>query len=57
MYYFGPGLGLAEFFALSFAATLALAILSWHLVEAPALRLRRWGSQWRSAAAKRPAPA
>ncbi len=34
-------------FALAFVATLALATLSWHFVEAPALAHKRRGSAWR----------
>jgi len=35
-----PGLSLPAFMGVSFAATLAMAILSWKLVEQPALRLK-----------------
>lgn len=36
-----PALGVASLFAASLAATLAMAVLSWHFVEKPALRLAR----------------
>jgi peptidoglycan/LPS O-acetylase OafA/YrhL len=36
----GPQAGLAAFVAVSFAITLALSVVSWRLVEAPALRLK-----------------
>ena len=35
-------LPLIPFMLLGFAASLALAVLSWHLVESPALRLKRY---------------
>jgi peptidoglycan/LPS O-acetylase OafA/YrhL len=38
----GAGYGVAVFIALSAAGTLALAALSWHLIERPALRLKDW---------------
>ena len=36
-----PGLGPIGLFAASMAVTLALAVLSWHLIEKPAMRLAR----------------
>ncbi|MFP5340049.1 MAG: acyltransferase, partial [Gammaproteobacteria bacterium] len=33
---------LVPFMLLSFAGSLLLAVLSWHLIEAPALRLKRY---------------
>ena len=36
-----PGLGVAGLFAAAMSATLAMAVLSWHFIEKPALRLAR----------------
>ncbi|MCS0606750.1 acyltransferase [Massilia solisilvae] len=52
-----PPLGALRLTLLAMAVTLALAALSWHLVEAPALRLaRRWLGQHRRLIAAGPAP-
>lgn len=42
MHWTGGQLGLIAFMALGFTASLALAVLSWHLIELPALRLKRY---------------
>lgn len=42
MYWFSPHLPLAVFMAMSLSASIAIAALSWHLIESPALRLKRY---------------
>jgi peptidoglycan/LPS O-acetylase OafA/YrhL len=42
MHWFYPQLSLAAFMALSLATSIAIAALSWHLIESPALRLKRF---------------
>jgi peptidoglycan/LPS O-acetylase OafA/YrhL len=39
---FDPGIGPGALFACSFPAVLAVAILSWHFIEHPALRQKAW---------------
>lgn len=48
MFLYGPGIGISAFAGLSFLVTLILAILSWHLVENPALKLKQAGSIMKS---------
>lgn len=40
LYYLGPQVPVLWFFALAYVPTLALAVLSWHFVESPALALK-----------------
>ncbi len=42
MYWLGPELPLPAFMAISLTASIAVAALSWHLIESPALRLKRY---------------
>lgn len=42
MYWFGPQLSLGAFIVISLLASMAIAALSWHWVESPALRLKRF---------------
>lgn len=43
MLWIGPGeLSLGAFMALSYATSLAVGVVSWHLIEKPALRLKRY---------------
>jgi len=37
-----PKLGLAAYLALTFLVTFAVAVLSWHLIEKQALKLKDW---------------
>ena len=41
MHYFGSRISLPLFFISAYFTTLALAIISWHLIEKPALRLKK----------------
>lgn len=49
----GSGVSVAMLFGISFVATLALAIVSWHLIEAPALSLKPRVSGGRADALRR----
>lgn len=42
MHWFSPQLPLGVFMAISLSASIGIAALSWHLIEAPALRLKRY---------------
>ena len=42
MHWFSPQLPLGVFMAISLLASIGIAALSWHLIEAPALRLKRY---------------
>lgn len=42
MHWFSPQLSLGAFMVISLSASIAIAALSWHLIEAPALRLKRY---------------
>ncbi|WP_413043934.1 acyltransferase family protein [Pseudomonas sp. YJ42] len=42
MHGFSPQLPLGAFMAISLSASIAIAALSWHLIESPALRLKRY---------------
>ncbi|WP_019340684.1 acyltransferase family protein [Stutzerimonas stutzeri] len=42
MHWLDPKLSLPAFMAISLAASIGIAALSWHLIEAPALRLKRF---------------
>lgn len=41
LYYLSPAIPIALFFVLAYVPTVVLAALSWHFVEAPALRLKK----------------
>jgi len=42
VHWLNPQLSLPAFMALSLAASIAVGVLSWHLIESPALRLKRF---------------
>lgn len=42
MHWFGPQLSLGAFMAISLSASIAIAALSWHFIESPALQLKRY---------------
>ena len=43
MLWIGPGkLSLGAFMALSYAGSIAIGVVSWHFLEKPALRLKRY---------------
>jgi len=43
MLWIGPGeLSLGAFMALSYAGSIAIGVVSWHCLEKPALRLKRY---------------
>ncbi|UNG20410.1 acyltransferase family protein [Stutzerimonas zhaodongensis] len=59
MHWLDPHLSLPAFMAISLAASIAIAALSWHLIESPALRLKRFlpsNRQGISSAGLTPAP-
>lgn len=59
MHWFGTQISFLTFVAVSLAGSIALAVLSWHLIESPALRLKRYlpGSrERRDATSLHPAP-
>ena len=41
VYLFGPQVGVLGLTLIAFVPTLILAALSWHLIEAPAMKLKR----------------
>ncbi|MHB0849822.1 acyltransferase family protein [Stutzerimonas nitrititolerans] len=42
MHWLGPQLSLGAFMAISLSASIAIAALSWHFIESPALQLKRY---------------
>ena len=43
---FGTGLSIPLFFSIAFAITLLFAVISWYVIEAPALRLKKRINNW-----------